>query len=288
MSNVQQLKEMIAQPEIIIAGGVYDGLSAMLVQEAGFRCAYMTGYGAAASILGAPDYGLLTMSEMVNHAKNLSNCLSIPMIADADTGYGNPLNVRRTVMEYEAAGAAAIQLEDQLFPKRCGHMEGKVVISMAEHCKKIEMAANARKEALIIARTDARATHGLEEALKRAQAYAQAGADIIFVDAPQSKEELKVIADTIKAPLMVNMTEGGKTPILTGEELQEIGFKIAIYPCITVFAAAKAMKEVLADLKRENTSANILDKLDNFHDFNKSVGLPFYGDLEKKYSHQEG
>ena len=247
MSNVQKLKDIIAQPEIIIAGGVYDGLSAMLVQEAGFRCAYMTGFGAAASILGAPDYGLLTMTEMANHAKNLSNCLSIPMIADADTGYGNPLNVRRTVMEYERAGAAAIQLEDQVFPKRCGHMEGKVVIPMSEHCKKIEMAANTRKEALIIARTDARATHGLDEAIKRAKAYVEAGADIIFVDAPQSKEELNVIAKSIKAPLMVNMTEGGKTPILKGEELQEIGFKIAIYPCITVFAAAKAMKEVLAD-----------------------------------------
>lgn len=287
MSKVQKLKELIAQPEIIIAGGVYDGLSAMLVQEAGFSCAYMTGYGAAASILGAPDYGLLTMTEMVNHVKNLSNCLSMPMIADADTGYGNPLNVRRTVMEYESAGAAAIQLEDQVFPKRCGHMEGKVVIPMQEHCKKIEMAANTRKEALIIARTDARATHGLEEAIKRAKAYVEAGADIIFIDAPQSKDELKTIAQSIKAPLIVNMTEGGKTPILTGKELQEIGFKIAIYPCITVFAAAKAMKEVLADLKREGTSANILDKLDNFHDFNKSVGLPFYNSLEKKYIHSE-
>lgn len=287
MSNVQKLKDMITQPEIIIAGGVYDGLSAMLVQEAGFRCAYMTGFGTAASILGAPDYGLLTMTEMVNHAKNLSNCLSIPMIADADTGYGNPLNVRRTVMEYEAAGAAAIQLEDQVFPKRCGHMEGKVVIPMAEHCRKIEMAANTRKEALIIARTDSRATHGLDEAIKRANAYAEAGADIIFVDAPQSKDELKIIAESIKAPLMVNMTEGGKTPILKGEELQEIGFKIAIYPCITVFAAAKAMKEVLADLKKEGTSANILGKLDNFHDFNKSVGLSFYSELEEKYTHAD-
>ncbi|PKM89585.1 MAG: carboxyvinyl-carboxyphosphonate phosphorylmutase [Firmicutes bacterium HGW-Firmicutes-12] len=287
MSNVQKLKALIAQPEIIIAGGVYDGLSAMLVQEAGLSCAYMTGFGTAASILGAPDYGLLTMTEMVNHTKNLSNCLSIPMIADADTGYGNPLNVRRTVMEYEGAGAAAIQLEDQAFPKRCGHMEGKVVIPMLEHCKKIEMAAKTRKEALIIARTDARAPLGLDEAIKRAKAYVEAGADIIFVDAPQSTDELKTIAQNIKAPLMVNMTEGGKTPILTGEQLQEIGFKIAIYPCITVFAAAKAMKEVLADLKREGTSVNILDKLDNFHDFNKSVGLPFYHSLESKYVHSD-
>lgn len=287
MSNAKKLKDLIAQPEIIIAGGVYDGLSAKLVQEAGFRCAYMTGFGTAASILGAPDYGLLTMAEMVNHARNLSNCLSIPMIADADTGYGNPLNVRRTVMEYENAGAAAIQLEDQVFPKRCGHMEGKVVIPMKEHCKKIEMAANTRKEALIIARTDSRATHGLDEAVRRANAYIEAGADIIFIDAPQSKDELKIIAQNVKVPLLVNMTEGGKTPILKGEELQEIGFKIAIYPCITVFAAAKAMKEVLADLKREGTSANILDKLDNFHDFNNSVGLPFYSELEKKYIHTD-
>jgi carboxyvinyl-carboxyphosphonate phosphorylmutase len=285
MTNAQKLKELLAGPEIIIAGGVYDGLSAKLVQEAGFRCAYMTGYGTAASVLGAPDYGLLTMTEMVNQAKNLSGALSIPMIADADTGYGNPLNVRRTVMEYENAGAAAIQLEDQVFPKRCGHMEGKAVIPMAEHCKKIEIAADTRKEALIIARTDSRAPLGLDEAIKRANAYVEAGADIIFIDAPQSKDELKIIAQKVKAPLLVNMTEGGKTPILKGEELQEIGFKIAIYPCITVFAAAKAMKEVLADLKRDGTSANILHKLDNFHDFNRSVGLPFYGDLEKKYVH---
>ena len=285
MTKVQMLKDLIAQPEIIIAGGVYDGLSAMLVEEAGFHCAYMTGFGVAASVLGAPDYGFLTMTEMATQAKNISNCLTIPMIADADTGYGNPLNVRRTVMEYEQAGAAAIQLEDQVFPKRCGHMEGKVVIPMQEHCKKIEMAANTRKEALIIARTDARAPHGLDEALKRAKAYVEAGADIIFVDAPQSKEELKIIGQTIKVPLIVNMTEGGKTPILKGEELQELGFKIAIYPCITVFAAAKAMKEVLGELKRTGTSQHILDKLDNFHDFNKSVGLPFYNELENKYIH---
>ncbi|MDX9871423.1 MAG: oxaloacetate decarboxylase [Clostridia bacterium] len=282
-SNPQKLKELLAKPDLIIAAGVYDGVSARLVQEAGFSCAYMTGFGVAGSVLGEPDYGMMTMTEMATHAKNLAAVMDIPMIADADTGYGNPLNVRRTVREYETAGVAAIQLEDQVFPKRCGHMEGKVVIPLEEHAKKIEMAANTRKEALIIARTDARAPHGLEEALKRAKAYANAGADIIFVDAPHSIEELKTIASEIKVPLLVNMTEGGKTPILTDKELQQLGFKIAIYPCITVFAAMKAMKEVLADLKREGTSVNILHKLESFKGYNDSIGLPILADLEKKY-----
>lgn len=285
MSKIQKLKELMAGPELIIAPGVYDGVSAALIEEAGFDCAYMTGYGVAASVLGAPDYGLLTMTEMVNSARNFAFRLSMPIIADADTGYGNPLNVRRTVMEYETAGVAAIQLEDQVFPKRCGHMEGKVVIPMLEHCKKIEIAAGTRKEMLIIARTDARAPLGLDEAIRRAKAYVEAGADVIFVDAPQSAEELKIIGSELKVPLMVNMTEGGKTPILTSNELKELGFKIAIYPCATVFAAMKAMKEVLTVLKNEGSTRNVINKLEEFKSFNDSVGLPRYIELERKYSY---
>ena len=284
MTKAQMLKSLLAEPGAIIAPGCYDGLSARLVHANGFKAAYMTGFGSSASILGKPDYGLLTMTEMVNHGRNLANSIDIPLIADADTGYGNPINVVRTVEEYETAGVAAIHIEDQVFPKRCGHMDGKTVIPMAEHVAKIRAAVDARKDMLIIARTDARAPLGLDEAIRRANAYHNAGADIIFVDAPQSMEELKIIPKEVKAPLLINMTEGGKTPIVPVSELEEMGYKIVIYPCLTVFAAHKSMNFVLEALKKEGSTDSVSSLLEDFGPYNQSLGLDDLQSLEKKYS----
>jgi len=283
MSKAQKLKELLYGNEIPIAVGCYDCVSARLVQQAGFEVALMSGYGVAGSVLGLPDYGMLTMIEMATMAKNMANIIDIPVIGDGDTGYGNSLNVRRTVMEYELAGVAAIQLEDQIFPKRCGHMKDKEVIPTIEHCRKIEMAADTRKEMLILARSDARATHGIDEAIKRVNEYVKAGADFVLIDAPGSVEELKKIGDGIKAPIMVNMVEGGKTPILTKEELKNLGFSLICYPTVALFAAVHHMKEVLGDLLREGTSKNISKKLETFKDYTSLVGLPMLQELEKKY-----
>lgn len=282
MTKPQQLKDLLTSGEAPIAIGVYDGISARIAQDAGFKVALMSGYGAAGSILGMPDYGLMTMTEMCSVVRNINRIIDIPLIADGDTGYGNPLNVRRTVIEYEEAGAAAIQLEDQIFPKRCGHMDGKIVIPMLEHCRKIEMAATTRKDMLILARSDASASYGIDEAIKRVNAYHEAGADFVLIDAPGG-DELKRIAESIKAPIMVNMVEGGKTPILTKKELKNLGFSLICYPTVALFAAVYHMKEVLGDLMREGTSKNISAKLETFKDYTSLVGLPMLQELEKKY-----
>lgn len=283
MEKTDTLKRLLQTNDVILAAGCYDGLSAKLVEKVGFQAAYMTGYGASATVLGMPDYGFMTMNEMVTHAGNLAMAIQLPLISDADTGYGNALNVMRTVLEYERAGVSAIHIEDQVFPKRCGHMEGKMVIPMAEHCKKIEMAVKTRKKMLIIARTDARAPLGLDEALRRAKAYRDAGADIIFVDAPQSVQDLEIIGKTIDAPLMLNVTEGGKTPILTAEEYRQLGFRIVIYPVITLYAASKAMKSVLCYLKSHGSTQGYLEHMDTFSSFNEIIGLPEMMELERQY-----
>lgn len=284
VSSASVLRKYIERPGVIVAAGCYDGLSGRLVEQAGFEVAYMTGYGVAASVLGKPDYGFITMNEIVTQAKNIVSTINIPLIADSDTGYGNPLNVMRTVEEYEKAGVAAIHLEDQLFPKRCGHMEGKICIPMEEHCKKIEMAVNTRDEMLIIARTDARAPLGFEEAMKRAKAYREAGADIIFVDAPQSLDEIKEICSSIDAPIMLNVTEGAKTPMLPAKEFEEMGVKIVFYPSATIYAATKGMKGVLKCLKETGSTEAYLDNMETFHTFNAIMGLPELMEIEKYYA----
>jgi len=282
MNKALRLRELMAEPGIIVAPGCYDGLSARMVAKAGFDVVYMTGYGTAASVLGMADYGFITMVEMATHAKNIANAVNIPLIADADTGYGNPLNVIRTVHEYERAGVAAMHLEDQVFPKRCGHMEGKQVVPLAEHAAKIRAAADARKDMLIIARTDARAPLGLEAAIERGIAYHEAGADIIFVDAPQSVEELQTIAEKIKAPLFVNMTEGGKTPLLTVKELGDLGYKIVIFPISGLLSALKAMEKTLEVLKRTGSTRDVLNQM-SFPELNEIIGLSKVQEIEKKY-----
>ena len=283
-SKARILKEMLEQPEIIVAPGCFDALSARLIEQAGFKAAFMTGFGASGSILGQPDYGFMTMNEMVTVCANMTSVLNIPLIGDVDTGYGNPLNVYRTIREFERAGVAAVHIEDQVFPKRCGHMEKKAVIPVEEHCEKIRACIDAREEMLIIARTDARATHGINEAIERILAYHEAGADIVYIDAPASVEELRLIGEKAKGYKFVNQVENGKTPLLTAKELQDLGFDIVIFPCTTIFTAAKAMQGVLAELRRKETTRECLDRMTTFKEYTDMVGLPGLEQMEKRYA----
>lgn len=281
------LKEMLSKPGIIEVPGAYDAWTARLVEQAGFPALYMTGYGTAASVTGLPDIGLITLTEMAIHAKNICQSVNIPVIADADTGYGNILNVIRTVREYENSGVAAIQFEDQVFPKRCGHMEGKVLVSKEEMVARVKAAVDTRKseDFLIVARTDARAVNGLDDAIERAQAYLEAGADIIFVEAPQSVEEMKTVAEKIKAPLIANMVEEGKTPILTASELEAIGYKIVIYPSSAIYAATRAVVDLLQSIKENGSTESYFKsgRMVSFKEFNELIGVEDMRELEKKY-----
>jgi len=281
----KKLRELLSQPGIIRAPGAYDVWSARLVQKAGFPAVYMTGYGSSASVLGAPDIGLMTLTEMATHAKNMASALDVPLIADADTGYGGILNVIRTVQEYERGGVAAVQLEDQVLPKRCGHMEGKELISKKEMVAKVKAAVYARKseDLVIIARTDARAVTGFDDAMERALAYHEAGADIIFFEAPQSVEEMKKIAENIKAPLLANMVEAGKTPFLTATELEQIGYKLVIYPSSTLYAATKSIMNLLQCLKDTDSTMGYIDNMVAFKEFYDLVGVEKARDLEKSF-----
>ncbi|HEV3357551.1 MAG TPA: isocitrate lyase/PEP mutase family protein [Pseudonocardiaceae bacterium] len=251
MSHRTTLRERIAGGELIVAPGVFDGLSASLVGRIGFAAAYLTGAGVAASGFGLPDIGLVTQTEMAERARMLVRALGdVPLIADADTGYGAVLNVVRTVREYEAAGVAAIQLEDQAFPKKCGHLPDKELVSVREFTVKLRAALDARTDPdlVVIARTDARAPLGLDAAIDRANAYAQAGADVIFVEAPQSVEEIERISKEVRAPLLINLVLGGLTPLESSERLAELGYAIAIHPSLPLGQAAWAMLSGLAEL----------------------------------------
>ncbi len=251
MSKAKILRKMLNSGKIIEAPGAYDVWSAKLVEKAGFEAIYMTGYGVSASVIGKPDIGIMTFTEVATMAKNIAFATNIPLIADCDTGFGNALNVIRCVEEFEAAGVAAIQLEDQLMPKRCGHMEGKVLIPMEDMVAKIRAAVYARKDPdfIIIARTDARAVNGYDDAINRAKTYFDAGADVIFFEAAQSAEEVKKVADTLKVPLLANMVPNGKTPLFTIDQLQNMGYSIVIYPVVTIYAATKQIVTTLQTLK---------------------------------------
>jgi len=282
----KRFRELLKGPGVVCAPGAFDDWSARLVEMTGFPAVYMTGYGASASVIGRPDIGLMTMSEMVAQARNMASAVDIPLIADADTGYGGILNVIRTVKEFETAGVAALQLEDQIFPKRCGHMEGKQLISKDEMTAKIRAAVDARRseDIVIVARTDARAVTGLKDAIARATAYCEAGADVIFVEAPQTIEEMEKIAGAIKLPLIANMVEKGRTPFLTADELEKIGYKVAIYPVSMLYAATRAMARVLKRLKEEGSTASCIADLVGFEEFNELVGVEKMRALEKKFS----
>jgi 2-methylisocitrate lyase-like PEP mutase family enzyme len=283
------LRELIESGGMVLAPGCYDALGARLVEEAGFAAVYMTGFGSAAARLGRPDVGLMTLPEMVDNAHRIARAVEIPVIADADTGYGNPVNVIRTVQEYEAAGVAAIHLEDQMMPKKCGHMDGKQVISAAEMAAKVAAAVAARSSAdfLIIARTDARAVEGLAAALGRARLYREAGADILFVEAPQSEQEIEAVASAFPdVPLLFNYAEGGKTPPVTYQFLRELGFKLAIFPISTLLAVTAAMRSVLAQIKADGSPINVLPSLLSFGDFLDFIGLPEIQQIDRRFSEQ--
>lgn len=289
MGKAKKLRELLDENKIIMAPGAYDAWSARLIEKAGFPVVYMTGYGVSASVLGRPDIGLISMQEMAEAAKNICNCTSVPVIADADNGYGNTLNVIRTVTEYEMAGVAGIQLEDQVMPKRCGHMEGKQVIPKEEMVAKIRAAVYARKnpDTVIIARTDAVAVNGYDDAIDRAIAYREAGADVIFVEAMQNQQQVENAAKLVKAPLFANMVEHGKTPLDTAENLYKMGFRIAIYPVAPLYAATKAVSEMLAVLKEKEDLRSCMEYEVDFPTFNEMIGLHELRALEKSFSCEE-
>lgn len=286
MNKAKVLRDLLKEPGIIVAPGAHNAFTAKIIEQSGgFQAVYVTGSGTTMSLIGAPDIGLLTMTEMVTQAKNINMAVSLPVIADADTGYGNAINVRRTVQEYERAGIAAIHIEDQVTPKKCGHFEGKQVISQSEMVGKISAAVDTREDPdfVLIARTDARAVLGLEEGLRRAEAYVEAGADVIFFEAPQSLKELEIIAKSIKAPLMVNMDEGTKTPLLTVQELEEMGYKIVVFPRSAPCAAAKTIQELMQQLKETGTTKGFVNRIVTFEERNLITGLAKYKEMEKKY-----
>ena len=265
--------------------GVFDALSARIAEKIGYQAIFQTGYGSAATLLGMPDFGLLNAGETIDNAKRIIKSVSIPVIIDIDTGYGNPLNVWRMVRDLEGMGAGGVFLEDQVWPKRCGHMTGKEVIAKEHYKAKLRAALDARKseEFVIVARTDARATLGLSEAIDRGKEYYETGADVIFVEAPRTLEELEEIPTKIDAPLVANMIERGITPNLTSNQLKEIGYKIAVFPLSGLYSAAFAMHEVFTELKNTGSTKKCQEKMVTFDDFNKLVGLSEYMSLAKKY-----
>jgi carboxyphosphoenolpyruvate mutase len=262
MNKTTQLKKMIREPDILVAPSAYDALSAKVIEKAGFRAIHMTGSGSSASLLGLPDMGFTTISEMAQHAKNLVLAVDVPVFVDADSGHGNALNVWRTIREFEQAGLAGCHIEDQVTPKRCGHLEGKRVISMEEMIGKVEAAVAARTDHdfQIIARTDARECVDFDEAIRRSNAYAEAGADCIFFEAPLSPEEMRRVSSEVSAPLLANMVEGGKTPWLPAQELGEIGYSVVIYPLSGWKAAAVILREVMAELRDTGTTQGFWER----------------------------
>jgi 2-methylisocitrate lyase-like PEP mutase family enzyme len=285
MNSRQTLRQLLKRDKLLVAPGCFDGLSARLVEEAGFAAAYLSG-GAVARSMGIPDIGLVTLSETIDRAAQVVAAVKIPVIADADTGYGNAVNLVRTVREFERAGVAAIHIEDQITPKRCGHLDGKEVIPLAEMEKKLQAALATRTDAdfCIIARTDARGVHGFDDAITRGRAFARLGVDAIFVEAPQSEEELAQIPRLIpNVPILVNVFKGGKTPMLPMERLEKMGYRIAIYPSETQRAAIHAMRRALDTLNREGTTESIDDALTTFKERDRVVGLDDWQNIEREF-----
>ena len=281
------LRRMLDEPEIIVLPGAYDALTARLAERAGFSAVFTTGFGIAATVLGMPDFGLLTMSETMERVRHIVRAVGVPLVADMDTGYGNALNVVRTVRECVALGVAGIILEDQEWPKKCGHFEGKRVIPAEEQAAKLRAAVDARggDDLVIIGRTDARQPLGLEEAIRRGRLYREAGADIVFIEAPRSVEELRSVAEAIPdAPLFANMIEGGKTPLLSSAELRELGYKMVVYPLTALFSAAKAVEESYRVLFQEKTTASRQDAMVSLGQFEEIIGVPDWRELESRYA----
>jgi carboxyvinyl-carboxyphosphonate phosphorylmutase len=283
----RSLYEQIRSPDsILVMPGVYDALSARVAEHIGFDAIFQTGYGSAASLLGMPDFGFLNAGETVDNARRIIRAVKLPVIVDADTGYGNPLSVWRLVRDLEDLGAAGIFLEDQVWPKRCGHMQGKSVIPTNDYLLKLKAATEARKtrDFIIVARTDARASEGLYEAIDRGKTYFNAGADAVFIEAPTSVEELSKVADEVDAPLVANMIEEGVTPTLNAMQLFDMGYRIALFPLSALFAATFAIKNVLSELKQTGSTQNGRKQMVTFGEFNNLVDLQRYMELEKRYA----
>jgi 2-methylisocitrate lyase-like PEP mutase family enzyme len=280
------LASRLHQPGLISCPGVFDMISAKIADAMNFDALYMTGYGVVASHLGLPDAGLATYTDMVGRVAQIAGGVGKPLIADGDTGYGGLLNVEHTVRGYEAAGAAAIQIEDQEFPKKCGHTPNRRVIPMADAAQKIKVAVESRasKDFLIVARTDARAGHGLDEALRRGEAYAKAGADILFIEAPESETEMRRIGEAFDLPLIANMVEGGRTPLLGKTELEEIGYRIAIFPASGFLAAAQALRAVYQSIEAEGSTKGTDVPLYPFPEFSKLMGFERVWDFERRHA----
>jgi len=280
------LKSLLRKGELLVAPGIFDGISLRMAEKVGFQALYMTGYGTVASHLGLPDAGIAGYGEMVDRVRTFSNLASVPLICDGDTGYGGLLNVAHTVQGYEKAGASAIQLEDQEFPKKCGHTPGRRVIPMLDAAAKIQVAAEARSsdEFLILARTDARTSYGLDEALRRCEAYAKAGADVLFIESPESEEEMERICRTFDLPLMVNVVEGGKTPVLPKQRYIEMGYQLAIYPATAFLAAGRGIECVYSHLKTTGSSAGLEHELTDFMGFSKTMGFQQVWDFDRAHA----
>ena len=286
MKSSRRLRELLAQPDILVAPGAVDAITARLVEEAGFSAVYATGAGIANAQLALPDIGLLSFGEIVGQIRRIVQAVNIPVIADADEGYGSPLNVRRTVQEYERAGVGAIQIEDQASPKKCGHFDGKEVIPAEEMVQKIRAALDARDDPdlVLIARTDSLATDGYAEAVRRARLYAASGADVIFVEAPVNREEIELLPKEVRAPLLFNHTEGAKSPILSSVELQQFGYKIVIFPNTLLRISMRAVQSALAVLNAENSSQPLMPQMMSWDERQRLVRLPEYQKLDEEYS----
>lgn len=280
-----RLKQALDDKELIVAPGIFDLISARIADTMDFKALYVTGYGTVASYLGLPDAGLATYRDMIERIAQICKRTSKPIIADADTGYGGLLNVRHTVQGYEDAGVSAIQIEDQEFPKKCGHTPFRRVIPAQDMMRKIAVAAEARRsdDFLIVARTDSRTSMGIDEAIRRGQAYARAGADVIFIESPESEAELVMAAEQIDAPLLANMVNGGKTPLLSANRLQEIGYGIAIHPAVGFLAAGAALQKAYGDLLKNGETSDEIE-LYPFGDFNKLLGFEEVWEFEKKFN----
>ncbi len=285
--KTKRLREMFEAPGLLVAPGAHDALTAKIIELVGFNVAFHTGYGTSATLLGAPDIGLVSFYEMVERVKYIAHAVNIPIFADGDTGYGSVVNVQRTVKEYIWAGASGMFIEDQLWPKRCGHLEGKELIPKDEMIAKIRAAHDTKMEEdpdfILGARTDAIAIEGFKSAIERANAYIDAGADFIFLDAPETEEQVRAIPHLVNAPSMLNLIEGGKTPIFSFKEIEDMGYKILAYPLTALYSATKAMITVLKSLKENGLSLKDEEKMVTFSEFSDIIGLFNFLEIEKKY-----
>lgn len=286
MRKTKQLRKLIEENEILVAPGAYDPLSAKIIETAGFPLIYMGGFACSAVYLGEPDLGLMSFAEMVDHLGRSARSVKVPIIADADNGYGNAINVVRTVRAYEDAGLAGLHIEDQIMPKRCGHMEGKQIIPVEEMVQKIRAAINSRRDHdfFIIARTDARAVTGFEDAVNRLHAYALAGADMLFLDGPESMEELKTIGSSFQKPVLFNAAITGKSPVITISQARKMGFKLMVYPIELLMAGLFLSRDMLGQLYEKDGFEFMAGRMVSFKEFNKFIGLEKYRELEQQFT----